>query len=142
MEHQPWWKTEHEWPTACTVPGGRQARRMACGTWQGWEVLRSEVATSAAAGSCQVVARPCEVRLPCSFCSHVETLFRHATSHQLTALTSLLERFLMSCNGVWESPSKAFGCAPSSLACTADKLVGFRRHTCGGRARLQVLGRG
>ena len=42
---------------------------MACGTWQGWEVFCSEIATSAAACSRQVVARPSEVRLPFCFCT-------------------------------------------------------------------------
>ena len=39
-------------------------------TWQGGKVLCSEVAASAAAGSCQVVARAAESRpLPLRFCS-------------------------------------------------------------------------
>lgn len=39
-------------------------------TWQGWEVLRSEVAASPAASSCQVVARAAECRpLPLRFCN-------------------------------------------------------------------------
>ena len=70
------------------VPCMHQARHMVYGTWQGWEVFCSEVATSAAAGSRQVVARPSEVRLPCCFCSHVETLCRHATSYTSHASTS------------------------------------------------------
>ena len=69
---------------------------MACGTWQGWEVLCSEIATPTAACSRQVVTRTGEVRLPCCFCSHAETLCRNAISYKTDALSSQPLHFSMS----------------------------------------------